>query len=388
MDAYSFHCYPWASGATPPPEFLANLIAYNNYVALANGLSVSSYCTEFDGNPGYYETSYPTFTAVSYILGAPLGLTSLVWYQFDNTSYGYLEGTNQGLNTSGAAYRVITSWLLGSTWTSPPARQAGTNGVRNTTFTGATPGTPGTPPTNMNVYNPDSGHGISTEIVGTGTDSGSGLAYLDFRVFGTATAGAADYVDFEMEASNHIAASAGQQWTMTVDISATPNITNGCPTAVSGGSGYGSMPQFETDTSSGSGAGSNSDGTGQQAFLPSSSGLLLSQLTYSSTAVLTGGTTAYVRPALYFTYTTGRAIDCTYRLAAPSIDNGTVWVGNLTRSNGATSQIVWDSANGASGTVNYSTTYSYWRDIAGQLHPVVGGTVTLTNSPIILDSLP
>lgn len=380
LDAVAMHCYQWASGGAP--EFMANMTAYYGYAMANAGVTgYQPYCTEFNDGA----TSDPTFVAVSYIIGSS-DLNSLVWYQYDNAANGYMEGANQGLNHGGIAYRVVGNWLNGGAWSTTPVRQANANGIRNTSWAGAVSGTPGTAPIYMTITNADSGHGISTQIIGTGVDT-SGVSYIDLRVFGTATAGATGYVDFEMEANNQIIASTGQQWTMQVDVSATANITNGCPTTVSGG--LGSLMQFETYTSGGSLVGNNNDGTGQTAFIPSSSNNPLNTLVYWSTAYLGGASVAYVRPALYFTYAVGTAIDCTYRLAVPSIDNGTVWVGNLTRNNGATSQVVWDSANGANGAVSYSTSYTYygfWRDVGNEVHTVVGGAVPLTSSPIILDA--
>jgi hypothetical protein len=61
------------------------------------------------------------------------------------------------------------------------------NLLKNSTSLGAVAGTPGTLPKNWNLYAPDSGAGISTQVVGTGIEDG--IDYIDFRVFGTPSTG-------------------------------------------------------------------------------------------------------------------------------------------------------------------------------------------------------
>lgn len=63
-----------------------------------------------------------------------------------------------------------------------PARSPTTNLMPNPSMAGAVPGTPGTPPTGwtLNFYN-----GLSSQVVGTGTENG--LNYFDFRWFGVST---------------------------------------------------------------------------------------------------------------------------------------------------------------------------------------------------------
>ncbi len=63
--------------------------------------------------------------------------------------------------------------------------EARTNSIRNSTMQGVVPGTPGTLPTNWALNTGASG--LSSQIVGSGTESG--IPYFDFRFFGTAAAG-------------------------------------------------------------------------------------------------------------------------------------------------------------------------------------------------------
>ena len=136
FDVYNIHCYPWNTSV--PPEYIASDISYNLYALTANSLSTPAYCDEFNDNVPVS----PIYTAIQYVLGWPSGMSNMTWYQFDSTSVGYMEGTNQGLNTAGAAFRIVTNWLSGATWTSNPTRQANSNKLRNTTWAGVGTGTP------------------------------------------------------------------------------------------------------------------------------------------------------------------------------------------------------------------------------------------------------
>lgn len=80
------------------------------------------------------------------------------------------------------------------------------NSVRNPRSEGSTPGTPGTAPTNWSVTNTS---GLTTSIVGTGTENG--VPYLDFGLSGISGAGGG-IVAVVMEAPTFIAALLGQMW--------------------------------------------------------------------------------------------------------------------------------------------------------------------------------
>ena len=84
--------------------------------------------------------------------------------------------------------------------------EARTNSIRNSTMQGVVPGTPGTLPTNWALNTGASG--LSSQIVGSGTESG--IPYFDFRFFGTAAAGQFQILT---ETTTGVAALTGQVWT-------------------------------------------------------------------------------------------------------------------------------------------------------------------------------
>jgi hypothetical protein len=372
FDVLSIHCYPW-SPPPQPPEFTVNMIAYVNYMMTVAGISKPIWDTEFSNTYVVGPTAPvdPIFLSVNYIIGWPNGISRKLWYLYDSgitSPIGNLQGSNQGLNVAGAAYRVVYSWLIGATWTSAPARQLGSNGVRNPTMSGAAAGTPGTPPTNMSVQANDSGHGISTQIVGTGTVNG--VNYIDWRVYGTATAAATGWTRLYFESSTQIVASLGQYWTQQVNV------------ALSGGALTNSVVSLAWLENTVAGAYIQD---GYEPIIPSS--LSVDQQAYwTYSTPLTGVTVARVQPNITVSYSVGQAIDLTLRIALPSMDNGTVWQGDLTRVNGAASRIVWDASGGPT-TYNVPSQYNYYRDIAGSLYSIPGSkNITITNSPVILDT--
>lgn len=362
-DRFNIHCYPW--NAAVAPEFFANEIAYNYYAVLSNGLTATIQCDEFDSS---IIPVTPLYVAVSYILGWPNNLLNLSWYQFDNASFGNLVGTNQGLNAAGAAYRIVNNWLFEATWTSLPTRQVNANGIRNITFSGAVAGTPGTAPTNMTASSSNGGVVSSIASVSTGQ--------VCWSIVGTPTGNG--NAQFQFETNGIIAATVGQSWTFSTGIS----LSAGSLTNVQILIGYGEYN---------AGSANLTTDFPHPAFFPIS-GLAASTQLYWSTGTLTQATVASVVPLIFIPYTTGNPVNLTLCFGGtPSMDNGSKWVGNLTRVNGANSVIAWDAANGANGTISFTTagacggsTCGVWRDIAGQSH-AAGSTVPLTNSPVIFD---
>lgn len=88
-----------------------------------------------------------------------------------------------------------------------------TNSIRNNTMVGAVAGAPGTLPNNWGRSSGPPLNGISTHIVGTGTEDG--IPYVDVRVFGTNTAAGQQYVDVSFDSTNATAAQ-NQTWTQSV----------------------------------------------------------------------------------------------------------------------------------------------------------------------------
>lgn len=83
-----------------------------------------------------------------------------------------------------------------------------TNHVRNNAMVGAVAGNPGTRPTGWRAPFVSGASGVSTAIVGIGTEDG--IDYLDWRIFGTPSA--AGSVFLFPHGDNEIAAAAGQLW--------------------------------------------------------------------------------------------------------------------------------------------------------------------------------
>ena len=362
FDVLDMHAYP--VGSPPqPPEYFSNMLAINSQALASVSSSAPIFVTEFS-NSTTAAIADPIYLAVDYILGWADGASRVIWYQYDNAAgglnIGNLQGGNQGLNAAGAAYRVVTSWLLNSTWTAAPARQVTTNGIRNTTMAGASAGTPGAVPTNWQSSYPDSAKGISVQL---GTCTVGANNCINWRVSGTETAGGSGITGICFEQDGHISASQGQYWTIKANISlAAGSYTNVVDSYLM----LFETPSYQFDFSV----------APFQALSPTDQPI---SNTIHTTAVGTTGVT----PCIYVQYAVGNPIDLTLQISTPSADNGTIWQGDLTRGNGASSRIAWDAAGGPT---TYATSYNYWRDIAGQTHPVSGGNATLTNSPIILDT--
>ena len=111
---------------------------------------------------------------------------------------------------------------------------------------------------------------------------------------------------------------------------------------------------------------------------------------YSGADSIVAGT-YYDSGMLQISYpTNGTPIDLTLRIGNPQIDKGSIWSGTIRQSNGSVSQVVWDASvtsaylqNGG-GPTTYSTAYAWQQDVFGNTLPVTGGSVTLTNIPILL----
>lgn len=360
FDIYSLHAYPWDVSPADAPEFITTIINDNQIQNQTFGLNDPIFISEWSQSAASGAVT-PSYLAVQYILAYASGVQRAIWYQYDNTlPVGNLTGNNQGLNASGLAYRAVASWLLNANFTSPVVRQANTNGVRNTTSTGASNGTPGTVPTNWTTNYPDSAHGISVQVT---ANSGS----INWRVFGTATAGANGQTQIGFEQSTHIAASLGQYWTLGANV-----------TLVAGS--YSNVPSTQLSFNEYSSGGDYLTTDGGRAFNATS----LATQKYWTTAQTTNASVAFVDGFVSVNYSVGSPIDITLQISAPSMDNGTIYSGLLTEGNGNTAEIAWDSAGGP--TTFSAGAFGVYRDLTGAAHAVSGGNVTLTNSPVILES--
>jgi hypothetical protein len=178
--------------------------------------------------------------------------------------------------------------------------EARTNSLRNSQAGGSTNGVFGSGgifPTHWAVT---AQTGISREIIGTGTVNG--MAYIDMRFSGTATAGF--FTGIQFDASSQIAALQNQTWTASAYVA----LVAGTLANVSNvGLGF-----LERD----SGGVSLISGV-TTSFTPSAT-----LVRRTGTRTLTEASTAFYISNIRFTAASGQAVDFTLRIAAPQLEQG------------------------------------------------------------------
>lgn len=180
--------------------------------------------------------------------------------------------------------------------------EARSNFVRNPRAEGAVAGTPGTLPTNWSLSLTG---GLSSQVVGTGSESG--LPFLDLRIFGTTSGFATATLRFET--AQQVSAAVGQNW----NVSAFLRLVGGAWGTPSVG------PRFEIieNDAGGSWVGTS---TSPALVLPTAAGLATQRLFFGNT--LFAATTAFVQPALTISYPTATAVDFTLRIGVATIERG------------------------------------------------------------------
>ena len=175
--------------------------------------------------------------------------------------------------------------------------EARTNSIRNNTMVGAVAGTPGTLPTNW--VGASAGNGLSREIIATGIEDG--ITYIDLKYSGTTTvAGVINVIP-----DDGVAASSGQAWTSSLYVALAAGTTNNVTvthrirSAVSGGGFLAATDQVLSLTS-----GSLKDKR--------------TEVTLSSAAA----TIASLGQYIFFSYASGVAIDITFRIGLPQLEQG------------------------------------------------------------------
>jgi hypothetical protein len=180
--------------------------------------------------------------------------------------------------------------------------EARTNSIRNSQAGGSTAGAPGTMPTNWSKS--ANVNGISSEVIGAGTESG--LSYLDVKVSGTPTSSANFFLFFE--SSTQIVAANTQTWCGSAYIKlAGGSVTNATTSLTRRGldaSGVQVSGQDETTT-----------------FVASSSGLH-TQRVVTPVSAFSSASVERVNIFLRIAYTNGNPIDLTLRIAAPQLEQG------------------------------------------------------------------
>jgi hypothetical protein len=374
---------PPTNGGTAPSfldQYLAaggsaftEVIAFHNYsataeqglqrfatiqsVAAANGLgTVPIWDTEDSfptaSNPGATVAQNSVYLAKLYLIASGLGIQRVYWHSYDqvsdNTSL-VTSTASTALNATGVAWNQVTSWLIGSTIVSPVRRQAGTNQVRNPTFSGGA--APSTIPTNHFMASTPR-NGISWSIVSC---DATGIV---FHFTGTASVS----TGFQYRFDNFgVAVLNGQTWTQSQGIQLIVDTAGNFRTAVS----Y--DVQFQV-------ADSGLNFLQSIAQDQSGAGLYLTTAPQTITrwGQVTNASAAFAAPSLDFTIASGSTVDFQVKFSAPTADSGTLWLGTFLQ-NGSTKEAVWDMV----GTPNYTApgNFTTYTDIAGNVNSIPGSHI-------------
>ena len=240
--------------------------------------------------PTSYIPTFPTFTSRA----------SSATY-FDSTGVLQTAGTDVArssayLPDSSGAFRSAGPLLL---------EAASTNYVRNNTMAGTVAGTPGTIPTNWSW---SGSAGISSQVVGTGTDSG--ITYIDIRFFGTVASVALPEVLIAFESGTTASVAQGQTWTA----SCYAKIVAGTQTGISNGEvyilGYNSTPTLSEASPA--------------SFLYSSLTGAFSACRVAKTYTFTNAATIYAQHRIDINLTPGggSVVDFTIRIGMPQFEQG------------------------------------------------------------------
>lgn len=376
-DVLNYHGYPvvystLTSQATTPPEQTGNIAQF--YANLQSLYMSGKPVFVDEGSNNGYPVNSPAYVELYQLFLAANNVSNFIWYLYDGTTsttpnWSTLNVVNRNeLGPDGVAYKIAESWLSGATITSPPTRTANSNVLPNQTTSGAVVGvigSGGAVPTNWTVLNNDSSLGIGTQVVAIGTENG--LPYIDFRVFGTATAGAGGTAVLQFPYGS---GSPGY-WTASVYVKQTPSSTfTGMTTAAfSLVEANSSFSQVLADFF---------------YYVTPLSGVALSSSQQFFSAPTTIPTVVNLIPEMKVSYTVGTPIDVTLRIAVPALDNGSVWSASITKPGGYQGQIVWDAAGGPT-SYTPSGTYTWKRDLNGT-PSLINTTVTLTAAPILLEN--
>lgn len=175
-----------------------------------------------------------------------------------------------------------------------------TNSITNNTMVGAVAGTPGTLPTGW-PFQSAGALGLSVSIVGTGTESG--IAYLDWKVSGTATANTTATICFTRGS-----ALTAQTWTSSSYLKLAAGSLSG-------------LTGITLDLTEETAATAFVAGAGYSISLPTANSLITQRPTASRT--LTGGATvASLRSNLSVAVSSGSTVEFTLRIGMPQLEQG------------------------------------------------------------------
>jgi len=182
--------------------------------------------------------------------------------------------------------------------------EARTNSIRNSQAGGSTNGvigSGGVMPLNWSIT--PNANGVTSEIIGTGTENG--LAYIDIKFSGTPTS-TGDVLIF-FDSSNGVTASNGQTWTSSNYAKlANGSLSNAViRTSVRGNLSDGSLVGAQLSNST---------------ITPTSSALKTQRT--SATVTFSDATVVRVLGFMTVVYTNAQPIDLTLRIAAPQLEQG------------------------------------------------------------------
>ena len=169
----------------------------------------------------------------------------------------------------------------------------GANTIKNPKMVGVVAGTPGTLPTNWSI---GGAAGLTTSVIGTGTEKG--MAYVDIRLNGT-TSGT--FTTILMEAASVIAAVNAQAWSG----SATLSVVGGSQTNISSIA----LTTNVLDV-----------GAAVLQQISTTAAVTGTATRFTNSGTTANASTAFVRPLIGVNYSSGVAIDVTLRIAYPALE--------------------------------------------------------------------
>jgi len=137
IDIVSFHAYiAYNGGPNLPENFTYEVGCIRQMMATYGQQNKRLWATE--GGWGR-NTDLPdpdqqaAFVARSYLLLRSLGVKRFYWYRWDNSDWGTLWDSVNGIHPAGVAYREVATWMVGSILTSACAQDS--SGTWNCGFT-------------------------------------------------------------------------------------------------------------------------------------------------------------------------------------------------------------------------------------------------------------
>ncbi|WP_426418677.1 hypothetical protein [Bradyrhizobium genosp. A] len=327
----------------------------NNYGT--NGQLPSCQAVDCLTNPNYLQNRQLSaeYAVKTTMLMQAGGLARSYWYAYDNIALGYLwGGQGTSLNAAGTAYALLGQFV-GTTPAQPIARQAGPNRISNPTASGAVIG--GSAPTSWRVIAAD---GLAISVVNVAGDA------VDFQIQGTPTT-TRTFARIEFETPGAIDSEPGTQWFGSFNQSLIKGSYNNL-TVWTGLVEYNGSQQPITFTGGQNAPATSLDYTLQQNPIM---------------AITKSPDCRSVVPTVAFGYGAEQPVDITLRLARPSFDNGTTWQGTYRRADGSSVILAWDSSGNPT-VLPLNPGYRRYQDVSGNINPISGNQVTLTNSPIFI----